>query len=162
MPEGQHRNQRQQEAAARDLARRVVEPLGLEVYDVVFRHSGPRSKLQVFLNRPAGAVTLDDCERVSRQLSRELDVLDPIAHAYDLEVSSPGIERPLRERWHWERAVGEEVAVRWRDAEGRTHSTVGRLDPLGDDERVRIIDGSGDPLDIEFAAVLAARIHVTW
>lgn len=144
----------------RELARQVVEAEGLELYDLVFKRSGPRSKLQVFLNRPGGNVGLDDCERVSRQLSRELDVVDPIAHAYDLEVSSPGIERPLLQRWHWERALGERVNVRWRDEDGRTRSSVARLDSV-DDTHAALRDGD-EITRVAFDRVLAARIHVDW
>ena len=150
-----------QEAALRELAQRVAGLQGLEVYDLVFRRSGPRWKLQVFLSRAQEAVTLEDCERVSRQLSRELDVADPIAHAYDLEVSSPGIERPLREAWHWERSVGQLAAVRWRDAEGRTQSGVLLVEGV-DGDRVRLRASSGEITELDISAVLSARIHVEW
>ncbi len=150
-----------QEAALLELAQRVCAPLGLEVYDIHYRRSGPRWKLQVFLYRPTAPITLDDCEKVSRQLSRELDVVDPIAHAYDLEVSSPGLERPLRHAWHWERSLGEKANVRLRDESGRTKTIVAVIDSVeGDHARLRT-DG-GEMIDVDIPAVLAARIHVDW
>ncbi len=155
------RTAEKQDAQLRDAARRVAEALGLEVYDLVARRSGPRWKVQVFLTRPLGAVTLIDCERVSRQLSRELDVLDPIAHAYDLEVSSPGVERPLREIWHWRRAIGEKVSVRWRDAGGGARSVVAILE-AADEQMLRLRSDAGEEFQIPPGAVLAARIHVDW
>jgi ribosome maturation factor RimP len=108
-------------------------------------------------DRPVG---LTDCERVSRQLSRELDVSDPIAHAYDLEVSSPGIERVLREAWHFERAVGESVAVRWRDESGRARTDIGVLERV--DEVRLVLQSRESVITVDLDAVLSARIHVEW
>jgi ribosome maturation factor RimP len=73
--------------------------------------------LRVFIDRPtsgegAGAITADDCERVSRDLSAALDVADRIPHAYKLEVSSPGLDRPLRRERDFARFVGESARVR--------------------------------------------------
>ena len=150
----------QQIEELRGLARQVVESAGLELYDVVFRRSGPQSKLQIFISRPHGSVGLDDCERVSRQLSRELDVVDPIAQPYDLEVSSPGIERPLRQHWHWERAVGESVSVRWRGEDGRSSSLVAVLDGVCATHATLRADHG--VVEIPLDRVLAARIHVDW
>jgi len=143
------------------LCESIARGHGLEVYDVVFRRSGPRWKLAVFLNRPSAAVTLADCETVSRQLARELDVLDLIAHSYDLEVSSPGIERSLRHAWHWERARGESVQVKWRDDDGRSCHAVGTLVSIDDGvATVECSDGRTERVDL--ARVLSAKLHADW
>ncbi len=144
------------------LAEELAGSLGLEVYDLVLRPSGPRWKLTVFLEGTGGPVTLDDCTRFSRQFSRELDVLDPIPHAYDLEVSSPGMERVLRHPRHFQRALGEQVSVRWRGEDGRVHSTVGTLVVLEKD-RIRVRPaGTDEAVAIPLAALVGARIHVDW
>ncbi|MBP7146174.1 MAG: ribosome maturation factor RimP [Acidobacteria bacterium] len=143
-----------------ELSGRVAASLGLEVYDVVFHRSGSRWKLQVFVDR-AGGVTLADCEAFSRQISRELDVLDPIPHAYELEVSSPGMERALRLPAHWQRAVGQKVQVRRRDETGAVRSIVATVADAGP-EAVTLKDGAGIEHSVPFASILSARIHVDW
>ena len=144
------------------LAEELAESLGLEVYDLVLRPSGPRWKLTVFLEGSGGAVTLDDCTRFSRQFSRELDVLDPIPHPYDLEVSSPGMERALRRPRHFQRALGEQVSVRWRDEDGKVRSIVGTL-VVFEDDRIRVRPtGTEEAVAIRLGALLGARIHVDW
>lgn len=146
----------------RRIATEIAASCGVDLYDVVLRRSGPRWKLQIFLTKSGGNVSLEDCERVSRQLSRELDVSDPIPSAYDLEVSSPGIERHLREPAHWSSACGSNVRVRWRDEQGRSRSVLGRLESLeGDVIRLTEQGGSGDTL-IPLDSVLSARVHVDW
>src|SRR5690606_35558507 len=79
---------------AAELAEEVARPLGLEIVDVEFRRESGGRVLRVFIDKPGG-VTLDDCEALSEELSRRLDEVDPIEESYSLEVSSPGIERPL-------------------------------------------------------------------
>ncbi len=145
------------------LAEELAGSLGLEVYDLVLRTSGPRWKLTVFLDGPGAPVTLDDCTRFSRQFSRELDVLDPIPHPYDLEVSSPGMERALRHPRHFQRALGEQVSVRWRDEGGKVRSVVGTLLLFENDRiRVRPAGKEEESVAIPLAALLGARIHVDW
>jgi ribosome maturation factor RimP len=90
----------------------VVEPMGYEFVGLEFlgRHDAGRL-LRVYIDAPAG-IRLDDCAQVSHQLSGLLDVEDPIAGEYSLEVSSPGLDRPLFELAHFERFKGREVNVR--------------------------------------------------
>lgn len=95
--------------------RRLLEPsvvgLGYEFVGVELQGRGGRSLLRLYIDRSEG-VTVDDCERVSRQVSGVLDVEDPIRGAYTLEVSSPGLERPLFTPEHFERFAGERVKVK--------------------------------------------------
>ena len=95
--------------------RRLLEPsvvgLGYELVGVELQGQGVRSLLRLYIDRPEG-VTLEDCERVSRQVSGVLDVEDPIRGAYTLEVSSPGLERPLFTPAHFDRFAGERVKVK--------------------------------------------------
>ncbi len=79
---------------AAELAEELAGPLGLEIVDVEFRREAGGRVLRVFIDKPGG-VTLDDCQALSQELSRKLDEVDPIEESYSLEVSSPGIERPL-------------------------------------------------------------------
>ncbi|HAG11707.1 MAG TPA: ribosome maturation factor RimP [Desulfotomaculum sp.] len=78
-----------------DLAAPLAGQLGLELVDVEYKKEGGSWYLRVFIDKKGG-VTLDDCQALSRELDSALDSRDPIQHTYILEVSSPGIERPLK------------------------------------------------------------------
>jgi ribosome maturation factor RimP len=88
----------------------VVESLGYEL--VLLQYSPHRggATLRLFIDS-LGGITLEDCERVSREVSATLDVEDPIPQGYRLEVSSPGMDRPLVKPEHFERFVGRDVAI---------------------------------------------------
>lgn len=97
--------------------RRLLEPItqreNVQLYDVVLSTEGGRRILRIYIASPIKdqSVSVDDCYRVSQALSLQLDVEDPIPFAYDLEVSSPGLERYLREPWHYAQAIGETVKI---------------------------------------------------
>ena len=95
----------------RALAAGTAASFGLELFDLEHRLSGRRWLIRVTLDRLDGPVTLGDCESVSRQLSAQLDVEDTVPHAFDLEVSSPGVERPLRSIRDFERFKGQQAKV---------------------------------------------------
>lgn len=95
----------------RNLARESAERFGLELFDLECRLAGRRWLVRVTLDRLDGPVSIEDCENVSRQLSAKLDVEDIVPHAYDLEVSSPGVERPLRTLQDFERFKGTPAKV---------------------------------------------------
>ena len=89
----------------------VAEQLGYDVWDVEFVKEGSRRILRVTIDNEEG-ITIEDCERMHRAIDPVLDEADPIETAYDLEVSSPGIERELRTPAHIDACVGEEVELR--------------------------------------------------
>jgi len=93
-----------------EIALPIVEEAGLELVDVEYKKEGVNWFLRVFIDKPEG-VDIDDCGRVSEQLSDQLDVLDPIPTSYFLEVSSPGAERPLKKPADYERAIGKHVYI---------------------------------------------------
>lgn len=100
-----------------------VSALGCELWGFQYITGGKRHVLRVFIEKESG-VQLDDCERVSRQLSSVLDVEDLIKSEYVLEVSSPGFDRPLFKLTHYERNVGQKISVALRMAfEGRRKFT---------------------------------------
>lgn len=88
----------------------IVEREGLELVDVEYKKEGSNWFLRIFIDKQGG-VDIDDCGRVSEQLSDLLDEVDPIPNSYFLEVSSPGAERPLKKPVDFERAVGQRVHV---------------------------------------------------
>lgn len=97
----------------------VVEALGYQCWGVEFISQGRHSLLRVYIDLPDG-VLIEDCEKVSRQISGVLDVEDPISGEYTLEVSSPGMDRPLFTLEQYAAHVGEQVKIRLRSPyEGR-------------------------------------------
>jgi ribosome maturation factor RimP len=89
-----------------------VEALGFELVGIEFIR-GRQSTLRIYIDSDAG-INVDDCADVSYQVSAVLDVEDPITTAYNLEVSSPGLERPLFNAAHYQRFIGEEVSLTLR------------------------------------------------
>ena len=97
----------------------LVEGLGYELWELEYSPGRGNGFLRLYIDAAAG-IALDDCERVSRAVSEVLDAEDPIPGQYTLEVSSPGLERPLRTAEHFARFVGETVHVETVQAiEGR-------------------------------------------
>jgi len=93
------------------MIQQVAQDQGCELYDIEFAGVGGRRTLRIYIDRPEG-VGIADCSSVSRGLSELLDVDDPIEGAYDLEVSTPGIERVLRKPWHFQRVIGKKIQTR--------------------------------------------------
>jgi len=89
----------------------VIESMGFELVGVEFVGSEHNGILRVYIDKPGG-VTIDDCAQVSHQLSALLDVEDPIGHRYSLEVSSPGIDRPLFKLDDYRRFVGLRAKIK--------------------------------------------------
>lgn len=97
----------------------AISALDCELWGLDYVAQGKNSLLRLYIEKEGG-VQLEDCERVSRQVSATLDVEDPIQGEYTLEVSSPGMDRPLFKLDHYRRCIGEHVAIRLRVAfEGR-------------------------------------------
>ena len=88
-----------------------VEAIGYELLGLEFIRAGKHSTLRVYIDSPEG-VDVDDCAEVSHQVSAVLDVEDPITTEYNLEVSSPGMDRPLFKAAHYQALVGETISVK--------------------------------------------------
>jgi ribosome maturation factor RimP len=100
-----------------------IEDLGYELLGIEYVPSGKHSILRLYIDSEDG-IGVDDCEIVSRQVSAIMDVEDPITGQYNLEVSSPGIERPLFVVAHYMRFLGHDVRLRtFRPIEGRRNFT---------------------------------------
>jgi len=94
-----------------ELAETLVVSEGMELVDLEYRRQGPRWVLRLFIDKEGG-VTIDDCANISKELGDLLDVKDIIPQAYVLEVSSPGLNRPLRKKEDFSRFVGRKVQLR--------------------------------------------------
>jgi len=141
------------------LATPLLADLGLELYDV--EHGG--GTLKITVDR-VGGVDLDTISVATRLLSRELDNADPIPGRYTLEVTSPGLERPLRTPAHFRRAVGHAVAVRTlADVAGerRVHGTLLSADDEG--VTVGMVEGSdGGERHLRYTDIERARTVFEW
>ena len=94
-----------------ELAETLVVSEGMELVDLEYRRQGPRWVLRLFIDKEDG-VTIDDCANISKELGDLLDVKDIIPQAYVLEVSSPGLNRPLRKKEDFSRFAGRKVQLR--------------------------------------------------
>lgn len=137
----------------------VVEAMGLELVEATFRREGGRQVLRVTVDREGG-VDLDTIAGASERISRRLDVEDFGAGPYTLEVSSPGVERPLRRPADFGRRVGERVKVRThRPVDGsRTH--VGTI-RAADEASVTIATDAGERT-LRYEDVSSARLVFEW
>jgi ribosome maturation factor RimP len=144
----------------------ILTELGLELVDLEFKREGHSWFLRLFIDKPGG-VTLDDCAEVSREVSALLEVEDPIEAPYRLEVSSPGIDRPLKRPADFERFAGQMVKLRTRnlldpDARGHQRKTfVGELCGLEDGSMIRLrqTDKRGGEVTIPLAEIDRANLE---
>ncbi len=134
----------------------VVETMGYELVGVEFQARHDNSLLRIYIDGENG-IALDDCQRVSHQLGGVLDVEDPIAGRYTLEVSSPGLDRPLFEPRHFVRFAGSEVRIQLRELLDGRRKLVGRLLGMRDDD-VAIIDGEGREWRVPLEQIEKARL----
>ena len=104
---------RSMEARVTELAQEIAESMGMEIVLVEIKGDGNHSVVRTFIDQPAG-ISLDDCERFSKRFSVSLDVEDCIPFSYVLEVSSPGVNRPLVREADYERFCGKNAKVRTR------------------------------------------------
>lgn len=143
------------------LARGVVEPMGYELVGVEhFQRGGGASTLRVYIDHARG-VTLEDCALVSHQLSGVLDVEDPLPGRYDLEVSSPGLDRPLVFAEHFERFAGQRIRVRLAEkVEGRRalEGVLLGLDAEAAGGAMVRLEAEGRTWMLPFAALESARL----
>ncbi|OOF80971.1 ribosome maturation factor RimP [Rodentibacter ratti] len=109
-----------------------IEDLGCELWGIECQRSGRFMTVRVFIDKEGG-VTIDDCADVSRQVSAILDVEDPIADKYNLEVSSPGLDRPLFTLAQYNRYVGEEILIHLRIPMMERRKWQGKLERIEND-----------------------------
>ncbi len=146
-------------AVASAQLRKMLEPgvqgQGFELVEVELSGTSRHSLLRVYIDSPAG-VTVDDCARVSKQLSAILDVEDLIDGRYTLEVSSPGLDRPLVKPEDFTRFTGEMIRVRLGQPLGGRKNFKGRLIAVAPEHVVLGLDG--ETLDLAFDRIEKARL----
>lgn len=127
-----HKAARQVLSVAEPLIEALVTDEGCELVDVTYQREPQGWVLRVYIDRPGG-VTIADCQGISRQLGSMFEARDVMRHAYNLEVSSPGLNRPLKKAADFERFAGRQVRVKTKAAVQGRRNFLGKLLGCTDD-----------------------------
>jgi len=142
--------------------RNIIEPLinslGITVDNVEFSKMGGRGLLRVFIEKESG-VTLDDCEHVSREIEAVLDVEDPIPYSYVLEVSSPGLDRPLKQLKDFKKYAGKTARVITFEPIDSQTFFIGKIVDVGDEE-ISLLLPKDRKILIPYKNISKARLEV--
>jgi ribosome maturation factor RimP len=147
----------------RELVEPITSDLDLDLYDIERRNKVVR----ITIDTPPGSdggISLDALSLATRLISRELDHEDPISTAYTLEVTSPGLERPLRTPAHFRREIGKDITVRLAGhaiADGESRRVDGKL-VAADDTTATVLTETGEERTIDIGAVDKARTVFEW
>ncbi len=143
----------------RELLEPTLAHLGYDIYELQQGGGGGRT-LRIAIDKREGFISIDDCERVSRLAGPLLDQVDLIPESYTLEVSSPGAERPLRDRAEYERFLGQKVNVRYRAgaAEGVLEGSLVAVDDAG----IAIRGHKSEVLHLPWEDVIKGRLVASW
>ena len=142
------------------LTQEVVSELGYELVDIELTGNRSQQLIRVYVEKPGG-ILLADCVAVSRKLGERLDEKDVIENSYRLEISSPGIERPLRKIQDYERYVGYRVRIRLKGGLKGKRKIAGKLDKV-EENTVRIISKNGEKISFSLADIAKANLDVDW
>jgi ribosome maturation factor RimP len=147
----------------RDLAEAVARRRGLCLWDVEFAGGRGRTVVRVFVDDDGG-VDLDTVADVSEEISRGLDLRDPIPGRYSLEVSSPGLERSLRSPQHFASSVGRKVILKTKERLGGDSHRLDGVIVGADDEAVRVSVGSEEQrvVTVAYDVIRSARTVFEW
>lgn len=134
----------------------LCEENGCFLYDAEFQKEGKNQILRIFIDKDGG-INIDECETVSRLISKKLDEEDFIASAYQLEVSSPGAERKLTKDWHYEKVLGKQIEISlYAPLDGKKTLT-GILESFSDSEIT--LSENGSPLSLPKDKIASAKLY---
>lgn len=139
----------------------LINELGYELYDVMYLKEGSEWFLRIFIDSDKG-IDLDDCEKVSNRVGELLDEKDPISTSYSLEVSSCGMERHLREKNHFEKAVGKNIEVKFFKPINGDKSISGELLKLEDGLLIIKDEDKEKEVKVNLDDVSSAKILFDW
>lgn len=143
----------------RQLLDPILASLGLTLWDLEFQRQGPKWLLRIYIDRESG-VTLSDCESVSRDLSAALDVEDIITHAYQLEVSSPGLDRTLSKPEHFARFAGSTVKIKVYQPIDGQKVFQGKLLGISAENTVTVESTAGTIMEFALSAITKASLEI--
>lgn len=144
------------ETVIEDLLTPAVSALGLELLGVEFSAGSHQALLRVYIDVEGRPVNIDDCEQVSREVSALLDVHDPIEAHYTLEVSSPGLDRPLFKPAHYARFIGEQVKITLDLPQDGRRRFQGRI--LGVEGEAISVEQDGNPVVLSWGNIQKAKL----
>ena len=142
-------------AAIEQYAEPLLGDMGLELVEVQFRREGHGWVLRLYIDSDRG-ITVDDCTAVSRAMSAWLDVEELIEHAFHLEVSSPGLERPLKKPADFERFAGRKARIKLREPRDERRVFIGTLESVQENGLTLVVDEK--PVTIFFEEIARARL----
>lgn len=141
-----------------ELAKKIGEELGYEIVEVYLTKEGTKRILRVFIDHPAG-IGVEDCAAFSRQFSKMLDEKDPIPTSYLLEVSSPGLERPLTKPEDFQRFAGEGAELKLYSPYLGRRKFIGKIEGWSDLENGEVIlDVDGIKINIPWSLISKAHL----
>jgi len=135
----------------------AVKGCGVDLYDIQLTKEHKVNILRVYITSKDG-VNLDVCAKVSRMISPLLDVEEPISGKYNLEVSSPGIERKLKTLHHFQCSIGENVKIK----EYSTETFKGKLLDVTDEGKITLEDIDNGNIEVKFDDILSASTYFDW
>ena len=139
-----------------EVATPIAKALGVELVEVKSHGRGTATIVRVTIDKPGG-VGIDDCEHLHQSLSRALDVVDPGLHAYRLEVSSPGLDRPLKNRQDFQRALGKLVRITLLKPIRGEWVVVGRLSSVQDEDIILAVRNQSGEHDLSLPWNILAK-----
>ncbi len=142
----------------RALVESTVNELGYSIWDVDYSKIGTEKHLEITIDSEKG-IDIEDCERVHRAIEVIIDEADPIDEAYYLDVSSPGIERVIRTKEHFEKCSGQTVQVKLFSAVDGKKSIVGILDYDKENDKVKLTEKSGNEIELDRRLVSKANVY---
>lgn len=148
------------EQKAEELIQPVIDENGFELVDIEYVKEGKDWYLRAYIDKEGG-ITIDDCEKVSRAFSDLLDEADLISDAYILEVSSPGLGRPLKKEKDFKRSIEKEIEIRTYKSIGKEKEFYGTLKSY-DDVSVTLTDDNGNDTVFIRKDISLIRLAVIW
>ena len=143
-------------AKVKEIIEPVIKGLGVALEDMELRKMGRRVFLRVIIDKEGG-VTIDNCEQVSREIEAQLDVEDPIPYPYTLEVSSPGLDRPLKTPGNFKRFCGKTVRIVTSAPVENQTFFIGEIIEAGDAE-VTLLLSKDKKINIQYKDIVRARL----
>ncbi len=143
-------------AKVKEIIEPVIKGLGVALEDMELRKMGRRVFLRVIIDKEGG-VTIDDCEQVSREIEAQLDVEDPIPYPYTLEVSSPGLDRPLKTPGDFKRFCGKTARIVTSAPVENQTFFIGEIIGAGDTE-VTLLLSKDKKINIQYKDIVRARL----
>lgn len=137
------------------MLRPLVEDLGYELWGCEYLSQGKHSLLRIYIDKEHG-ISIADCEQVSKQISAFLDVEDPIPGNYSLEVSSPGIPRPLFNKEQYKQYLGQDVQVKLFKSVNGSRKLTGTISNISED--VLILKVGEEQLEVQFPNIVKANL----